>query len=256
MTLLTLKWSGFQRCLGISWDKTCIETLCLYYVCVFRIVFVICVCAWMSSGVYIYLCDTCSLLCHLKSWSQTHSEWYHLKWKTVRTSIPLCCSNSFSCTSQQGSLLHFTSYKIHPLLLFFRMSALNRKLLYADTEINLARNGEKVHFSSGYIFRVTQLFHALIFLLFFLVLLLSLSLFLSFFLFLPHPPSFFKSLGSLWCHSMRHHSSGATLYCCIVVLLPFVAQRMSPSPAVFYKQQAGNIQRSRKQREKDGGCCF
>lgn len=44
--------------------------------------------------------------------------------------------------------------------------------------------------------------------------LLSLSLFHFFSL---SPPSFSKSLGSLWCHSMRHYSSGAILYCCIVL---------------------------------------
>lgn len=51
--------------------------------------------------------------------------------------------NSFSCAPQQGSLLHFTSYKIHPHPLFCCVPALIRKLFPADMGVNLARNGEK-----------------------------------------------------------------------------------------------------------------
>lgn len=52
---------------------------------------------------------------------------------------------------------------MHPPPLFCRMPALNRKLFPADMGVNLARNGEKVHFSGGYILRATQLLHAPIF---------------------------------------------------------------------------------------------
>lgn len=89
------------------------------------------------------------------------------------------------------------------------------------------------------------------------VFLLSLSLFiLSFFFFFFAPsPSSFKSLGSLWYHSMRQQSFGDILSCCMAVQLLSVAKRMSSSPAVYYKQQARKMQRSGEQREKDGTCC-
>lgn len=123
--------------------------------------------------------------------------------------------NSSSCTPQQGSLLHLTSYKMHFLPFFCCMLALNRKLLCADIGVKLGHNGEKVHSSSGYILRASQLLHALISFLLFVVLVRLLTLYL--FHVVPPSQSFFKSLGSLWCHSMRHHSSGAILYPCTVV---------------------------------------
>lgn len=112
-------------------------------------------------------------------------------------SIPfLLFLSSFSCTPQQGSLLHFTSYKIHPPPLLCCLPALYRKLFPADMGVCLARNGgKKVHFSSGYILRAAQLLHALVFFSLFFSCPPAQSLLISFFLFsffFSQPPSFFQ----------------------------------------------------------------
>lgn len=121
---------------------------------------------------------------------------------------PLLFLKIFSYVLQQGSLLHFRLMQnTSPSTLLL---ALNQTIFCADMGVNLSYNGEKVHLSSVFILRATQPLHALIFSLFFFAI-LSLSL-IFFFLSLA-PPSFFKSLGSSWCHSMRHCSSGAILYC-------------------------------------------
>lgn len=138
-------------------------------------------------------------------------------------SIPfLLFLSSFSCTPQQGSLLHFTSYKIHPPPLLCCLPALYRKLFPADMGVCLARNGgKKVHFSSGYILRAAQLLHALVFFsLFFFLSSCSVSTYfiLSFFFLLLSTPILLPSpmapYGATACVTA---SLGAILYCCIVV---------------------------------------
>lgn len=135
------------------------------------------------------------------------------------------------------------------------LPALNRKLFSADLGEILPIMGKKCVSLMAPFLRDTRLPHALISF-FFLSLLLSLSFFFLPLVLLHPPPSFFKSLGSLWCHSMRHYSSGAILYNYIVVYLASVAQSMSPYPAVYYKHQARKVQRTGEQKEEHGGCCF
>lgn len=128
--------------------------------------------------------------------------------------------NSFSCTRRQGLFLHLASYKIHPSLLFYRLPALYHKLFTAEVWVNLAHTGNKMLFSSGYVFRASRRLHAPIFSSSCSACPFSPSPFLSLFLFFSpftSPLSFFKSLGSLWCHSMRQQSFGAVLYRCTVV---------------------------------------
>lgn len=71
--------------------------------------------------------------------------------------------NSFSCTRRQGLFLHLASYKIHPSLLFYRLPALYHKLFTAEVWVNLAHTGNKMLFSSGYVFRASRRLHAPIF---------------------------------------------------------------------------------------------
>lgn len=72
-------------------------------------------------------------------------------------------------------------------------------------------------FSGSSSLRATQLLHALIFLNFpSSICSVSAHFFFSFSLESPPIPSFLKSPGSSWCHSMHHHFSGAILYCCTV----------------------------------------
>lgn len=63
--------------------------------------------------------------------------------------------NSFSCTPRQGLFLHLASYKIHPSSLF--------KLFTAEVWVNLGHTGNKMLFSSGYVFRASRRLHAPIF---------------------------------------------------------------------------------------------
>lgn len=135
--------------------------------------------------------------------------------------------NSFSCTPQQGSLLYFTSYKIHPPPLFCRMPALNRKLFPADMGVNLARNGGKSAFLWWLHFKSNPATSCPHFFSFFHVLLLSLSIFLSPPIFLQVPwllmvPQHASPL--LWGHSVLLHSSltgfcstkDVTISCCVL----------------------------------------
>lgn len=143
---------------------------------------------------------------------------------------PCVLFSSWSCTPQQGSLLHLTSYKIHPPPLFWFMPALNRKLFSADINVNLAPNGGK----SAFLWWLHLKSHpapSCPHFIFFYLSSCSVSLyFTAFSFFLSHPDHL--SFGPLWCHGMRHHSSGATLCCCIVVLLSSVTETMPPSPTV------------------------
>lgn len=97
--------------------------------------------------------------------------------------------------------------------------------------VNLGRNGEKVHFSSGYILRATQLLDALIF---FLSCPFAQSLLISFFFFSLTPPIFLQvpwllmvpqhASPLLWGHSALLHSSvtafcstkDVTVSCCVL----------------------------------------
>lgn len=121
--------------------------------------------------------------------------------------------NSFSCTPRQGLFLHLASYKIHPSLLFYRLPALCHKLFTAEVWVNLTHTGNKMLFSSGCVFRASRRLHAPILSSSCSACPFSPSPFLSFFFsHFTSPLSFFKSLGSLWCHSMRQQSFGAVLY--------------------------------------------
>lgn len=55
--------------------------------------------------------------------------------KQPHTPPTLSVHQEFSCTFQQGSLLHFSSYKMHLLALFWCILALNLKLFSADMEV-------------------------------------------------------------------------------------------------------------------------
>lgn len=113
----------------------------------------VCVCLLIFIHMYLFRCKHVSVFsgacCTTPGLWVKPSRTVPVKMRNAPCFYPPLFLHSFSFTLQKGSLLHFTSYKIHPPPLCCRMPALNRKLFPADMGVNLAHNREKVHFSSG-----------------------------------------------------------------------------------------------------------
>lgn len=130
--------------------------------------------------------------------------------------------NSFSCTPRQGLFLHLASYKIHPSSLFYLLPALYRKLFTAEVWVKLTHTGNKMLFSSGYVFRASRRLHAPVFSSSCSACPFSPSPFLSFFFSFHLPPIFLQvsrllmvpqhASTVLWGRSVPLHSS-VTAFC-------------------------------------------
>lgn len=159
----------------------------------------------------------CSLLCQQRPWSWTIQNGATVKTESSPSFRFFLFLHSCSCIPQLGSFLHSPHTKYIPhhssaICLHFTGSYF---LLTCGQTLSLM--GEStfllwLNFKSN---TTTSCPHFFSF--FTVVFLLSLSLFiLPFFFFAPSPSSF-KSLGSLWYHSMRQQSFGDILSCCMAV---------------------------------------